>query len=291
MALNVPDSLNNMRYKLLPLIIPGLLCACSGGQKAPDAGAAELLARSKTELESGNPELALQLIDSLYHAYPSENELLKEGLVVRPQAMIVLSEQGIVKCDSAIAAAKAEIELVRSRMRWVKEKGMVEGYWIDRNSYNAGFFNTTGIQARVSDIGQFYIVSSVNPGSGHTSVTVKGPDGSASTPAVAYDGESNYRIGGGEVITFSPEQSDTIGKYVAGHAGKAMSLSFNGKGRKSISLSSAQTEGIANAYRLAAAMASGRDNDVERQRLERQRQLALVQIQRLDSAATASSSK
>ena len=280
-----------MRYKLLTLILPGLLCACSGGKNTPDAGAAELLARSKAELESGNPELALQLIDSLYHAYPSETELLKEGLVLRPQAMIELSEQGIVKFDSAIAAAKAEIELVRSRMRWVQDKGMVEGYWIDRNCYNPSFFNTTGVQARVSDIGQFYIVSSVNPGNGHTSLSVSAEGATASTPVVAYDGESNYRIAGGEVITFSPEQSDSIGKFVAARSGKTVTLSFDGKSRKSITLTSRQTEGFSNAYRLAAAMAAGRDNDVELQRLQRQRQLAQVQLQRLDSAATASPSK
>lgn len=276
-----------MKYRLLPLILPGLLCACSGGKTAPDAEAADLLAKSKAELESGNPELALQLIDSLYKTYPSENDLLKEGLLLRPQAMIVLSEQGIVRCDSAIAAAKAEIDLMRSRMRWVQEKGMIEGFWIDRNCYNPSFFNTTGVQARVSDIGQFYIVSSVNPGTGHTSISVSADGATASTPAVAYDGESNYRIGGGEVITFSPEQSDTIGNFVADRAGKTVTLSFNGKGRKSLSLSPKQAEGIANAYRLASAMASGRDNDIERQRLERQMQLARVQIQRLDSAATA----
>ena len=270
---------------LLPL---GILCACSAGKDGSDSAAMQLLEQSKAELDSGNPEAALRLVDSLYSTWPAETAVLKEGMLLRPRAMEMLSEQGIARCDSAIEAAKAEIERLRARMKWVNEKGMVEGFWIDKDAYKSDFFNTTGVQARVSEIGQFYIVSSVNPGIGHTSVSVSAGGGSASTPAVPYDGESNYRIGGGEVITFSPEQSDTIGKFLSAQRSRGgVTLSFNGKGRRSVKLSAAAAEGMANAWRLSEAMSAGRDTAIERQRLQRQLELARTQQQRLAADAAA----
>ena len=274
--------------KILCVLLPaGILYACSAGKDGSDPAAVQLLEQSQAELDAGNPEAALRLVDSLYSTWPAETAVLKEGMLLRPRAMEMLSEQGIARCDSAVEAAKAEIERLRARMKWVNEKGMVEGFWIDKDAYKADFFNTTGVQARVSGIGQFYIVSSVNPGIGHTSVSVSAGGGSASTPAVPHDGESNYRIGGGEVITFSPEQSDTIGKFLASQGGRGVTISFNGKGRRSVKLSAAAAGGMANAWRLSEAMSAGRDNDIERQRLQRQLELARTQQQRLAADASA----
>lgn len=141
--------------------------------------------------------------------------------------------------------------------------------------------NTTGIEPRVSEIGQFYIVSSLNPSGGthHEAVTLTAGGSSVSTPRVAYDGESNYRIGSGEVITFSPEQSDTIGYFASeilknSPAAKA-TLSFIGaKGRKPVNLSANQLRAIANAYNYSKAIVRARDNQVERQRLEKTIEIA-----------------
>ncbi len=89
------------------------------------------------------------------------------------------------------------------------------------------------------------------------------------------------------MITFSPEQSDTIGKFLASQGGRGVTISFNGKGRRSVKLSAAAAEGMANAWRLSEAMSAGRDNDIERQRLQRQLELARTQQQRLAADASA----
>ena len=120
--------------------------------------------------------------------------------------------------------------------------------------YKPDFMNSTGIEARVSEIGQFYVVSSSNPSVGHTSITLVIGDYSATTPEVAYDGESNYRIGGGEVITFSPEQSDTIG---------ALAAKF--------------------AYRYSSSIIRARDNEVKRQRLMKTIEIAQRQMQTMSN--------
>lgn len=144
--------------------------------------------------------------------------------------------------------------------------------------------NTTGIEARVSEIGQFYIVSSANPSLKHTAISVNGPAASATTPAVPYDGESNYRIDGGEVITFSPEQSDTIGAAVvrnlAANSSAPLTLQFTGGKNKSLKLSAAQAQGIANAYNYSAALIRARDNEVQHKRLEK-----TIEIARRQAAA------
>lgn len=111
---------------------------------------------------------------------------------------------------------------------------------------------------------------------------MSGPAASATTPAVAYDGESNYRIDGGEVITFSPEQSDTIGAAadanISANPMAPLTLKFVGGKAKSQKLSSAQAQGIVNAYRYSKALIEARDNTVQRQKLEKTIEIARRQL-------------
>ena len=74
---------------------------------------------------------------------------------------------------------------------------------------------------------------------------------------------------------------------MASQGGRGVTISFNGKGRRSVKLSAAAAEGMANAWRLSEAMSAGRDNDIERQRLQRQLELARTQQQRLAADVSA----
>ncbi len=262
-----------------------LLTACSGQKEDPQARA--LLTEATQAFEAKDYNRATSLLDSLQKTYISEMGIQREGMLLRPQVIEQLALIQIASIDSTNIADNAAMENLKPRLKWVKTPGMIEGYWIDAKSYNPSFMNTTGIEARVSEIGQFYIVSSANPSLKHTAIAITGPAASASTPAVPYDGESNYRIDGGEVITFSPEQSDTIGdatiKNLASNPSAPLTLQFTGGKNKAIKLSATQAQGIANAYNYSRALIRARDNEVQHKRLEK-----TIEIARRQAAAAAS---
>lgn len=282
-----------MNKRLLPIgsCLLALLCACGGKQENPEAR--ELLDNANAAFEQQDYALATTLLDSLQKTFPSELGIQRESMALRPKVIEQTAVLQLQQLDSLDAADTSTLTALKPALKWVKTPGMIEGYWIDAKAYNPNFMNTTGIEARVNEIGQFYIVSSVNPGGNlkHTSITLKTASASATTPTVPYDGESNYRLGGGEVITFSPEQSDTIGftamQAVNANPSATGTLIFNGtKNTKSIRLNAAQTAAIANAYRYSSAVIRARDNQVLRQKLNRTIEIARQQAAKTSASAT-----
>lgn len=282
-----------MNKRLLPIgsCLLALMCACGGKQENPQAR--ELLDNANAAFEQQDYALATTLLDSLQKTFPSELGIQRESMALRPKVIEQTAILQLQQLDSLDAADTSTLTALKPALKWVKTPGMIEGYWIDAKAYNPNFMNTTGIEARVNEIGQFYIVSSVNPAGNlkHTSVTLKTGSESVTTQTVPYDGESNYRLGGGEIITFSPEQSDTIG-FTAMQAMNANpsatgTLIFNGaKNTKSIRLNAAQTAAIANAYRYSSAVIRARDNQVQRQKLNRTIEIARQQAAKTSASAT-----
>lgn len=282
-----------MNKRLLPIgsCLLALMCACGGKQENPQAR--ELLDNANAAFEQQDYALATTLLDSLQKTFPSELGIQRESMALRPKVIEQTALLQLQQLDSLDAADTSTLTALKPALKWVKTPGMIEGYWIDAKAYNPNFMNTTGIEARVNEIGQFYIVSSVNPAGTlkHTSVTLKTGSESVTTQTVPYDGESNYRLGGGEVITFSPEQSDTIGftamQAVNANPSATGTLIFNGaKNTKSIRLNAAQTAAIANAYRYSSAVIRARDNQVQRQKLNRTIEIARQQAAKTSASAT-----
>lgn len=276
-----------MKYQSLSIAALIALASC-GASENPDARS--LFTDAEQSFASGDYANATALLDSLQKCYPQELKIQREAMALRPQIIEKMAIARIASVDSMTVADNSAMESLKPLLKWVKTPGMIEGYWIDAKAYKPDFMNATGLEARVSEIGQFYIVSSVNPSSiKHTSVTLTLGENSATTPEVPYDGESNYRIGGGEVITFSPEQSDTIGalasKVAAGVLPSSMLLTFNGaNSKKTVKLSGNQVNGIANAYRYSSALVRARDNMVEKQRLEKTIEIAKRQAETASKA-------
>lgn len=282
-----------MNKRLLPIgsCLLALMCACGGKQENPQAR--ELLDNANAAFEQQDYAQATTLLDSLQKTFPSELGIQRESMALRPKVIEQTALLQLQQLDSLDAADTSTLTALKPALKWVKTPGMIEGYWIDAKAYNPNFMNTTGIEARVNEIGQFYIVSSVNPAGTlkHTSVTLKTGSESVTTQTVPYDGESNYRLGGGEVITFSPEQSDTIGftamQAVNANPSATGTLIFNGaKNTKSIRLNAAQTAAIANAYRYSSAVIRARDNQVQRQKLNRTIEIARQQAAKTSASAT-----
>lgn len=264
--------------KLIYPFIAILLCAC--GSSKEESPAQDVYDQANEAFEKGDFSRSLQMLDSLQKTYPSEVELQRKGMALRPRVMEQLTLRQITTNDSLMAFDRAEAERLKPLLKWIKTPRMIEGYWVAAQGYNPDFMNGTAIQGRVSEIGEFYIVSSMKPAGNHTAIALAASGEEAATPSVPYDGESNYRIDGGEIITFSPAQSDTIGAFAATHRNQALTLSFRGKSAKSQKLTSAQVNALADLYSYSKAILQARQIDADRQRLEATLQVTRSQIAR-----------
>lgn len=277
-----------MKIKLYTAcFIAGLAIAGSGcSSKSENPDARNLLAKAENDFNSGNYASSIALLDSLQKTFPAETALQREAMAMRPKVIEAEATKALAAVDSTYNADIETLKSLKTQLKWIKTPGMIEGYWIAPEVYRSDFMNTTGIEARVSEIGEFYIVSSVNPAGNlkHQSIGLKTSAGNARTQNVAYDGESNYRIGGAEVITFSPAQSDTIGMVArnaveANQAAGASVIFYGVKGEKSVKISPAVLKGIGKAYAYSAATIRARDLQVERERLNRTIEIARRQQQ------------
>lgn len=277
-----------MKIKLYTAcLIAGLAIAGSGcSSKSENPDARNLLAMAENDFNSENYASSIALLDSLQKTYPAETALQREAMAMRPKVIEAEATKALAAVDSTYNADIETLKSLKTQLKWIKTPGMIEGYWIAPEVYRSDFMNTTGIEARVSEIGEFYIVSSVNPAGNlkHQSIGLKTSAGNARTQNVAYDGESNYRIGGAEVITFSPAQSDTIGMVArnaveANQAAGASVIFYGVKGEKSVKISPAVLKGIGKAYAYSAATIRARDLQVERERLNRTIEIARRQQQ------------
>lgn len=257
------------------------LSSCSSESETARA-ARELYEEAQASNIAGDPVKALELLDSIQNTYKGETEWQRAAMKLRPTVMISATEQQIQAVDDSIAMLEQQYNVVLPKMKRIADARLVEPYFVDKATYNAEFMNTTGIQPRVSEIGQLYFVSSANPGGiKHTGFTLNCDGESAQAGPVPYDNEMNYRINGSEVVTYSPDQSSPVGEFAANRQGRPMVVILTGGKTKSLKLSSKQVEAIVNCYNYSQAIVEARQLAFERERLNRQLEIARSQAERL----------
>ena len=263
------------------LTIAVSLSSCGSSKEKKEAEG--LLAQSKEQLELGNYETSLALLDSISRAYPEQTGVRREAMHFRPSVIEKQTLTEISRNDSLSAEMKLVYDNILPKMKKIDNPELVEGYWISENGNAKNIMDATGIQARVSDDGEFYIISEVN-GAGnlhHSSFTLSNASGQAvCSDTVPYDGELNYRINGSETVTYSGAQTDSVGVFAIENSDGPLTLTFigeNGKTKK-ITLNKDQVIGIANAYVMANSLSQGKLLVLQRELLEKK--LALARDQR-----------
>lgn len=266
-------------------IAAALLIVACNSESEQARNARLVFEEAQAAYDSDLADQSLQLLDSLQTTYTTETQWLRKAMKLRPHVMKKAAEQRIAVIDDSIAIMAARLNEVQSHMLKINDSRLVEPFYVDKATYRADFLNGTGIEPRVSDIGQFYIVSSINPGSNHhTGFTAKAGDGTESTAGpVAYDGEMNYRINNSEVVTYSPELSRAVGEMASLHPG-AWSITFTGGTPRTVKLTAAQVGGIAHCWEYASVREAGMRLTYDRERQLRIIDIADGQIERMSSS-------
>lgn len=276
-----------MYREAVKIAASGLMVSClmfggctDSGSKAAD----DLLEQVNEAVENGNSTLALTLLDSLQRTYPQMIDQQREGMKLRPRAMEIAIMAQIQTVDSALAAYADTHQSLGAKMKTISNPDLVEPYMTPAEGYNPNFINSTGVQPRVDKVGQFYLVSSLNPGGvNHVSLTFIAGGDELTTESVPYDGDLNYRMNGSEVVTFMPAKCDTVGQFMVEHRNAPVTVRFNGEKGKSrqVKLTQAQAGAMADAYLYSQAALQGRELSVQREKLDRQLQVARDQSARL----------
>lgn len=247
------------------------LGSCKGADNNKDTGAKIIFGKAQDALNNGRARDCIELLDSLDSNYKDDGDIIKQSISLRPKALMQITREDIAAADSIANANKAVLDSLKPLMTHVEVPG-TEGYIMKATAFDANFMNRTGVSPRVSEIGEFYIVSSVNPAGGlqHWSVSAAVGDRIATTDTVLYDGALNFRTNNSEVITFTPAGSKSIGELVASTGlNIPVKILFNGQNGRShsISLTAEQIDGIATAYRYACAINDMRNATIDLQRL------------------------
>lgn len=254
-----------------------LAVSCGGNGDAEKAG--RLLDEARRSFEAGQFAQAIALTDSIKNAYPREIEIRREALHLSTRATEGLSLKKLQEADSLTVVLGIVGDSLQRQMKFVNNP--IEGYYIAATADPMKFVVSTGLQARVSPNGDFYLISSLKGKSvKSTSIEVSSNGAKASTSVVPHDGERNDRSMGAEVITFMGVECDSVGNFVSRHVNEPLTLTFVGTGTYSTPLSAAQAKEIATAYDYATVTRRFKVASLEKERLTRAVDLARTQAAR-----------
>ncbi|MEE0974551.1 MAG: hypothetical protein UH853_02435 [Muribaculaceae bacterium] len=250
--------------------------SCSGDK----ATATKLLEDAKLAITQQKYHQAVALLDSIDKAYASQVDVRRQAMNVRPQAIEGMTLREIEKADSALAVAQAEFVNLKPLFQTVSDARLVEPYMVAKTA-DKSILEKTGIQARLTPDGDFYVISSLNGKSiKHTSVGFVADGQSVSTSAVAYDGDRNYRSNGSEIITFVDSECDTLGVFASNHDHSPITLVFKGSKSHSVKMSAKEVKAFADTYRYSLSIKGIRTAMRRKEFLDQQLMVARNQIAR-----------
>lgn len=269
--------------KFTSILASLLLVSVSCSTESETARAARQLYEQAQSLNlDGDPAAALILLDSIQKTYPDEIDWQRASMKFRPTLIINDSNNRIKAVEDSIQLLGETYHLLLPKMKQINNKQLVEPYYVDAATYNPDFMKTTGVQPRVSEIGQFYFLSSVNGETlKHTGFTISVDGQSVQVGLVPYDNELNYRINGSEIITYSPDQSFAAGELVASNPTASVTIILTGSKNKTIRLNSKQIAAIANCFEFSRAIVDARQLSFEKERLQRVLEIANAQAEKL----------
>ncbi len=228
---------------------------------------------------------AMSVLDTLYKKFPSETNIVRQGMHLMAQSQEQLTMLQLVQADSVINANVPIVEEIGKDFTVIKNPDLVENYRVYKTIAKNPLINRTGIEPRVDDNGLLYIVSLLNGKvAKHTKLRVTAPDGaSAETASIPYDKSQNYRFNvegiSNEMVTFHADQCSDFCKFIADNISKNLKIEFIGSSSYSMSLNNTLKEAIAKSYNYSVAIQAGLKAEKTKLYLNKRLEIARKQIQ------------
>ena len=181
-------------YAILLLAAAMSVTSCGNSKTESQVNAENILSEAQSLYDSGKYMEAIGTIDSLMKKHPGIIDVQRQAMHLKT---LVVEKQTILDSianDSAIVANKQIVDSLANNFKYVKTADMVEGYYVSKNVSGDNLTKRTNIEARINEMGEIYLVSSLYGKSiKHTKLRAVAGDSTVETEAVPYDNARNYR--------------------------------------------------------------------------------------------------
>ena len=243
-------------YAILLLAAAMSVTSCGNSKSESQVNAENILSEAQSLYDSGKYMEAIGTIDSLMKKHPGIIDVQRQAMHLKT---LVVEKQTILDSianDSAIVANKQIVDSLANNFKYVKTADMVEGYYVSKNVSGDNLTKRTNIEARINEMGEIYLVSSLYGKSiKHTKLRAVAGDSTVETEAVPYDNARNYRFKDGgtpvEMVTFRKADCDTLCQFIADNVAKDIKVEFVGGKKYSLPLPSKTKNLIAETYIFA----------------------------------------
>lgn len=224
-------------------IVVTTVAACAGENKhQPVEPAMELYVKADSLCKVGKPIEAIALLDSLDRNYKADVQVLRQGMILRTEAVAKRNAIMTQTTDSLIASLGETLNKVKGSFRIIRDPNLVENYRVHREE---GELTGTAVQARIDENDDIYLATSLAGGNGYTRVQV-----TAGGETMTTDNAENYRVDNMEMVTFHGAKCDSLCDIITRHVAEPVKFSFVGKNTVSVNLSPATKRHIADTWLL-----------------------------------------
>lgn len=243
-------------YAILLLAAAMSVTSCGNSKTESQVNAENILSEAQSLYDSGKYMEAIGTIDFLMKKHPGIIDVQRQAMHLKT---LVVEKQTILDSianDSAIVANKQIVDSLANNFKYVKTADMVEGYYVSKNVSGDNLTKRTYIEARINEMGEIYLVSSLYGKSiKHTKLRAVAGDSTVETEAVPYDNARNYRFKDGgtpvEMVTFRKADCDTLCQFIADNVAKDIKVEFIGGKKYPLPLPSKTKNLIAETYIFA----------------------------------------
>lgn len=261
---------------MLPLI---MLAACTSDSE-DKAAAEQLVAEASAALTRGDYVSAEAMLDSVSALYPKQIAAGRAALALRPKVMERKTEQEIAELQTLMQYSGAYIDSVSQYFTVVhRSEEIIEPYLIHKD-VPANWREKNTAVSRLSNAGEFYIISSLDGNSAHHTALQFSADGvSATSGSVPYDPTDRLSR---ESVRFPQAAADTLGVFAVRMDGRGpVTVNFVGGNKApSATLSPKEVHAMADTYRMGTAMKTLNSGARRLEQLKAKLQLARDQAAR-----------
>lgn len=252
------------------------LTACGNSEQK---AAEELYEQSEQAISEKNYPQALALLDTLNARYPKQTEVRRNSLRLRASAMEGIAMDSIGALENELAAATIAVDEWRPRFRHIDSSVGLEGYFLPIG-VDEKVMTKSGIQARVSDKGFFYIVANVQ-GKAIGLKSIEIVDGAESVSSAEISPSRVISVEGSESASFNPEDLEALGRWLPSHRNASGIILVGSKSSVKLKLSAKQMTELVDCYEYSRALQAQRLASVRREKFERMLATARDQLANL----------
>ena len=280
-----------MKHFIALLTAAAVLATASCGSDKEHKAAAALSAKADSLMKAGNFEAAIELYDSLNHAYPKEIDLRKASDAKRARAIEGLAQSQAPLLDRAIDSLNSVIAGLYPDFNREQSSSALNAYAVHKSLAGQKTVGTAALQPRINIEGNdvsdtpWSIAVFAPSHIGLSSVNVTTASGQSFTlDAFSNDGQV------GSIVT---SVAEPLGKYLSEHPDDpATAFTLNGKkGKAQGKLTPAFSTATAASYNYALAKQQLRSTLINREKIERRIVIAREQAAKAAAPAVSTTEK